>query len=319
MDVFGEMQGPLRAALLAGASAAADELPLWDRLAGSPRATARALADALGLEEHRLEALLGVLSLAGAVEAVPDAGGALRYSLVRRPAPAAPLPAGFLVWGQLAEVMRRRRPMEDDGLGGRAGEALRRFHDYLCTAGAEAAVELMAPLAQAEPGLLLDLGSGAGAYSRAYLAAAPEGRAVLVDRPAVLELAQPLVAAFGDRVRLLPAELPDAELPPARVALCANLFHLFGPGEVRRLLRAAARAVAPRGLVVVKDLRMDDDRRGPATSLLFSLNMAFFTEGGRVHTTGALRGMLAEAGVGDLRERRLGCSPDAIVLVGRAG
>ena len=84
-----------------------------------------------------------------------------------------------------------------------------------------------------------------------------------------------------------------------------------------RLVTAAARAVAPGGVVVLKDLRIDDDRAGPIEGLLFALNMAIYTEAGDVYPTAQLRRWLIEAGLVDLAERRLAAAPDAIVISGR--
>jgi hypothetical protein len=80
---------------------------------------------------------------------------------------------------------------------------------------------------------------------------------------------------------------------------------------------AAARAVAPGGAVVIKDLRVDDDRSGPIEGLLFALNMAIYTDAGDVYSTAQLRAWLTEAGLVEIAEHRLAAAPDAIVVVGR--
>jgi SAM-dependent methyltransferase len=95
------------------------------------------------------------------------------------------------------------------------------------------------------------------------------------------------------------------------------LLHLFGPEDAAALVAKAARALAPGGRVVIADLLLDDDHRGPPTGLLFSLNMALSTERGRVHDCAALPGFLESAGLDDLRERVLESSPDVIVASGR--
>jgi len=82
------------------------------------------------------------------------------------------------------------------------------------------------------------------------------------------------------------------------------------------LCAAAAAAVRPGGRVVIKDLRLDDDRRGPLPGLVFALNMAVYTAGGDVHATAAVRGWLAAAGLVAVEEHRLAAAPEAVVLVG---
>jgi hypothetical protein len=49
--------------------------------------------------------------------------------------------------------------------------------------------------------------------------------------------------------------------------------------------------------VAIRELEIDRERGRPSESVLFSLNMALYTEGGRVYDAGELRGFLAAAGL----------------------
>ncbi len=312
MDVFSAVaQGAQRGHLREAALAAAAELGL-DALLGGAGQTAAEAARRLGLRSvHRLEALLDVLALE---KLLLRAGERCVWG-----AAAKSVPVAARGWGRLAEVIRSDVPLDEPGVRGvgDGGEALRRFHLHLCSAGAEAAAALMAPLARAEGGALLDLGSGAGAYSKAWLDARADAAAILLDRPEVLALAKD---ALGNapRASLHPADLfADAPWPRAQVVLLANLLHLYGPEEAQALVSRAAAAALPGGLVVIEDLRLEPDRSGPAEGVLFSLNMALFTERGRVHATEALLGFLAAAGLGELALRPLETAPDAVVAQGR--
>ena len=312
MDVFSTVAGQMRPQLRAAALAAASRLGLWPVLAEARSAAEAALL--LGVSDHRLAALLDVLALEGA--ALRGADG--RFVRRAPPPPVVALPAAG--WGLLAEVIRSDRPLDEPGVSGEAGEPLRRFHDHLRAAGAGVARELMTRLARDPGGPLLDLGSGAGAYAAAILGADPDARAVLVDRPAVLDLARSALGPLAARATLLTGDLFEIPLRSAvrpRVALLANLLHLFDPPAAAALVKRAAAAVAPGGLVVIKDLRLDDDHRGPPEGVLFSLNMAVFTSGGRVHDTAALRGFLSGAGLEQVTFGRLDSAPDAVVATGR--
>ncbi|HEU4733155.1 MAG TPA: methyltransferase, partial [Kofleriaceae bacterium] len=196
-----------------------------------------------------------------------------------------------------------------------ADDAERRFHMHLAEAGQAAAAELAGWLTATS---LLDLGAGAGAYSRAFLLARPSGRATLVDTAAVLGLAAAWLGPLAARARLVAG---DASVVAAEAghdaALLANVLHLHPPEMCARLCAAAAHAVAPGGVVMIKDLRVDEDRRGPIEGLLFALNMAIYTEAGDVYPPSQLRAWLADAGLVDLEERRLMAAPDAIVVLGR--
>jgi SAM-dependent methyltransferase len=300
-----EPAGFLRDAALA----AARELGLFAALAPAALAAAD-LAAALGVpDSHRLRALLDVLVALGvlacrdgrfaAIAAPGGEGGALPG--------APPMRAG---WGLLADVIRRDRPLALEP----ADEA--RYHRHLLEAGAPAAREL-APLL-ISGGRLLDLGGGAGAYTAAFLDAHPEARATLVDAPATVALAERHLARFAGRVRFIAGDARTAAVGEGHgAALLANVLHLHPAAVCAELCAAAARAVAPGGLVAVVDLRVDEDRGGPLEGLLFALNMAVYTDGGDVHAASRIRAWLAASGLVDLEVRPLASAPEAMVVLGR--
>ena len=303
MDVFGIATAPAGQGLRDAAIAAGHELGVFAAVAAGPRALDE-LAAAVGAPRGpRLRALIDVLVALGALardgERIAAGAPAPRPAVVR---------AG---WGLLAGVIRADRPLPPED-----GELARRYHHHLLAAGAAPAAELAAWLG--DRGRVLDLGGGAGAYTEAVLARDPRARATLVDAAEVVALARAHLARFGDRVAFVAGDARAVALEPHGVALLANVLHLHPPAACAELCAAAARAVAPGGLVVVKDLRVDEDRRGPLEGLMFALNMAVYTDGD-VYPTSALRGWLAAAGLDELEERRLASAPEAVVVVGRRG
>ncbi len=309
MDVFGIAVQAGGEFLRAAAIDAAHELGVFERLARGA-ATVDELGDAAGVGRgrRRLRALLDVLAAIAAITR-PEPGVA-RFTAASVTPPRPVVARGG--WGLMADVIRTDRPLRPEG-----GEVERRFHRHLAQAGAAPAREL-APLLGGRS--LVDLGGGAGAYTAAYLDAFPAATATLVDFDDVLALAAEHLRRFGDRVRLVGG---DARIAPTgdghdAVLLC-NLLHLHGPSICAGLCAAAARAVAPGGVVVIKDLRVDDDRGGPLAGLLFALNMAIYTGDGDVYDTSRLRGWLEQAGLIDVEERRLESAPDAVVVLARRG
>ena len=234
-----------------------------------------AAARRLGLSRtHRLRALADVLTLEDAWDATAPS-----------------LPQGG--WGQLAEVIRRDRPLG-------AADMLARFHAHLAAVGDEDARALAAQLAalpEAARGLV-DLGGGAGHYAAAFLDAAPAARATIVDRAEVTALVTP-----RDRLACVAGDLFDVAVGEHGVALLANVVHLYGPADAARLV---ARAATLADVVVVKDSRIDPDRSGPAGALYFALNMALYTDGGEVHPAARIVEWLAAAGLAGARSERLG-------------
>lgn len=237
--------------------------------------------------DHRERALVAALAQAGvelagpppAVEELPREG-----------------------WGRLAEVIRAGRPLPIPDLRG--------YHAHLIRAGADAAREL-APLLAGRS--LADLGGGGGVYSAAFLDAHDGATATVVDADEVLAFARDHLARFGARAAFVAGDARDPLAGTYGAALLANVLHLHGPEVSAELVRAAARAVEPGGIVAIADL----DAATPE-GIWFSLDMALYTEAGRVHPTEQLRAWLDEAGLVEIAEVRLPSAPDVVVVTGRS-
>jgi SAM-dependent methyltransferase len=105
-----------------------------------------------------------------------------------------------------------------------------------------------------DPGLIVDAGSGPGAISVALAAAFPRAEVVALDSaPALLERARLRArdAGLAARMRTLLGELPEAfaELNRADVVWLGQSLHHVG--DQRAALAAAARTLAPGGLLVL--------------------------------------------------------------------
>lgn len=273
--------------------AAAHELGVFAR-AG----TVAELARAMGVAEQKLRVLVEVLVAMGAMV---ERDGRVSAGVV--PARVEVVRSG---WGRLAEVIRTGRPVE---LAGTA----RAYHEHLVRAGAAAAQELAAAMGD---GPLIDLGGGAGAYTKAFLEGDAARVATLVDEAEVVAMAREVLAGFGERVTFVVGDARDVGAGAFGVAALVNVLHLHGPDVGRALCAAAVRAVRPGGRVIVKDVRVDDGRRGPLEGLMFALNMAVYTERGDVYEAGVVKRWMEEAGLVDVEERRLAAAPESIVLVG---
>lgn len=315
MDVFSSLMVHARPHFFQEALRAAYQLGLFAALE-EPQAPAR-LAASLDLSLARLRPLLDVLVLEGALQRAP-AG-----CLSRAEPPPPPPPGPVAGWGRLAEVLRRDRPLDPaEGFAG-AEEAGARFQRHLREAGGAAADEVAQRLAPAfaAGGVLLDAGGGVGTYAAALLQRAPAARAVLVERPAVLALAREEMAALGalERIELREGDLFTDDLGQGhQIVLLCNVLHLYNEVRCAALVERAARSLRCGGEVVVKDLRVTPERSGSAAGLYFALNMALYTQGGDVHDTDVLRGLLLRAGLREVKEERLRSSPDAVLMRGQA-
>ena len=155
---------------------------------------------------------------------------------------------------------------------------------------------------------LLDVGGGSGAYSIAFAEAAAGLRAEILDRPAVLAIAQGHIARAGlaDRVMTREGDLRTDDFGTGYdLVLVFAICHMLSPEENRDLLARCYRALAPGGRVVIQDFILDEDKTAPKFGALFSLNMLVATERGASYNEREYAEWLSAAGFGEVRRVRL--------------
>jgi predicted O-methyltransferase YrrM len=146
--------------------------------------------------------------------------------------------------------------------------------------------------------------------------------AVVFDLPEVTVLAEAEIAEAGLAGRVMTkagdfhtdAFLRLGEAPYEAVYI-SNIIHSLDPDETRALLAKAVDALAPGGLLVVKDFFLDDSRTMPAHAARFAVNMLVGTPGGKSYTWTETEAMLRELGVGDFKS--LPVASVSGLLVGR--
>jgi predicted O-methyltransferase YrrM len=147
--------------------------------------------------------------------------------------------------------------------------------------------------------LLVDVGGGTGIYSFALLQKNPDLRAVIVDRPEVLRIAEELAAEYGvsDRTEFAPGDMFADPLPSdADVVLLSNILHDWDVPECRQLVQRCAASLAPDGRLLIHDVFLNDALDGPLPIALYSASLFYFTEG-RAYSAAEYRGWLTAAGL----------------------
>jgi precorrin-6B methylase 2 len=162
----------------------------------------------------------------------------------------------------------------------------------------------------------LDVGGGSGGYAIALARAVPGLRVEVLDLADVVPLTARYAAAAGvaDRVTTKVGDLNADELGAGYdLVLISAICHMNGPGENADLIHRAARALAPRGRVVVHDYVLEPDRTAPAAGALFAVNMLVNTPAGGNYTEAEYFAWLRDAGLGDLRHLPLAGSTGLLV------
>lgn len=302
-------------------------LELFTRLSGNPL-TLGEVAEALGLHPRPAEMLLNACVALGLLE--KDQG---RYRNTE-------WAEGCLVkgrkgyygnlitmmvdlfyssWGRLEEAIKKNEPVEELFLQIMPGdeETARKFtlgsHDNKTETGMDIALANALELSWCRN--LLDVGGGSGALSIAVCEKNPHLETVVFDLPMVCKIAQEFIqeSAVIARVKTRPGNYLEDELPGGfDAALLSNIIHLEGSDTCRMLARKIFGSLNPSGMLIVLDILLDEDKKGPLFATLFALNMLVSTPRGNTYTASEVRGWLEEAGFIQIEQRCL-TGPSSII------
>ncbi|MEM6731758.1 MAG: methyltransferase [Myxococcota bacterium] len=164
----------------------------------------------------------------------------------------------------------------------------------------------------------LDVGGGPGVYAAALLDRFPEARVTLMDLAPTLAIASEL---HQDRPGLELREgnyLTDDYGEGFDLVVMSHVTHDESPQSVLAMLRRARRAMTTDGRLVIHDFVHGDNNA--LWSSLFSLNLALYTDGGRVYSVQDYTNFLVEAGFSEpeVHDVASGDAPPTVALVARA-
>ncbi len=219
-------------------------------------------------------------------------------------------------WVDLAGVVRRGGPDPDRVPFEKDEDRCRAFIGAMHVVGRRMASRMAAAM---EPGRFrrfLDVGGGSGTYTIALLREAPGLRATLFDLPAVIPLARERLEREGllDRVRLEPGDFHRDPLPGGHdMVLLSAIIHQNSREQNRRLYESCRKALEPGGVLIIRDIVMDESRTSPPEGALFAVNMLVHTEGGRTFTFSEIEEDLEAAGFREVRLARRGVRMDSLV------
>jgi SAM-dependent methyltransferase len=305
-------------------------LGFFDRL--TPRGRdARAVASACGTHPGAtailLDALvgLGLLRKGGArYTLAPDAA---RHFVSRSPHSLCDLilHAAFRYpeWAGLPYAVLTGKPVRPHDMFQHRREETRAFirgmHNLAMARGDALKLPRLVDLSRART--LVDLGGGPATYAIQLCKAYPRLRATLLDYPGSLAIAREYVARarLGRRIVLRRANiLEDRFGGPYDAALLSNIVHGEDIETNRRLLARVHGALAPGGIVIIKDHLMDRSLTRPPGGALFALTMLMYTRG-RCYGLHEIRGWLAEAGFSRGVKRRVPGTSAVAILIARKG
>lgn len=127
---------------------------------------------------------------------------------------------------------------------------------------------------------ILDVGGGHGRYGRELVDIGY--RATIVDKQVCIDFAREL---HGEALSYIVADFFEDDIGgPYDGALLSNIVHGFSAKENRALVAKLAKALKPGGVLVFKDMFIDDLGAHPENAVMFGLTMLLYTEGGESFT-----------------------------------
>ena len=194
--------------------------------------------------------------------------------------PTATLGTQWVAFGKTAEFM----------------SLLWRLSDQTCTELLEWTVPRLRPGAQ-----ILDLGGGHGRMALEFANAGFS--ATVFDQPVCIDLAR---QRYGPKLSYIAGDFHiDALGGLYDAALLSNIVHGESLDANAALLRRLRAHLRPNGLLIIKDLFIDDLGNNPERAVFFGLLMLCYTRAGQSYKLGSYLQLLEETGFSD---------PDVVTL-----
>lgn len=120
-----------------------------------------------------------------------------------------------------------------------------------------------------------DLGGCTGAMAYEFTDTHPELSVTVFDLPAVVEMREYFLPLHSDsRVSFMAGDFFKDELPKADLYILARILHDWPDDKVHTLLDRIANVCATGGGLLLSEIFLDDDRKGPSRGLLQALSMS---------------------------------------------
>ncbi len=100
------------------------------------------------------------------------------------------------------------------------------------------------------------------------------------------------------------------------MAWLSHILHGEDQKDCQRIIEKTVSALEPGGMIIVHDFILNNAMDGPLFPALFSLNMFLGTSGGQSYSEKQITGMLAKAGVKEIRRLSYQGPTDSGIITG---
>jgi acetylserotonin N-methyltransferase len=160
---------------------------------------------------------------------------------------------------------------------------------------------------------MVDLGGATGHLALAACERNPDLRAVVFDLPAVSESARVYARSSiaAQRIEVAAGDFFSDELPDGDLFALGRILHDWPEDKIRALLARIYRRLPAGGAILIAEKLLREDKSGPISAQLQSLNMLMCTEG-KERTLTEYRRLLEDAGFRNVQGRVTGSTLDAV-------
>ncbi|MBV8688025.1 MAG: methyltransferase [Alphaproteobacteria bacterium] len=161
----------------------------------------------------------------------------------------------------------------------------------------------------------LDIGGNHGQYSAAFCRKNPQLVATIFDVPDALEYA---IATNNPQFDIRAGDIrKDDPGSGYDAVLVSNLIHYFGPEECQAIIKRAAGALAPGGMIVISDQVGSSNNRPLVDAFLHMMSLHYFImTGSNAYAPGAIVSWLEAAGCKVVRKIKLRSAPGQMLIIG---
>lgn len=233
----------------------------------------------------------------------------------------------FPLWSRLENAIREGGPRwkevaeQDGGIDGgifdqffRTDEAMRTFLKGMHGFGVLSSPLVVSAFDLSRFRKFVDLGGATGHLAIAACERYPNLRAVVFDLPRVIDAVRDEAPASptASRIEYMKGDFFVAEeIPEGDLFGLGRILHDWSDQKAVSLLKAIYQRLAPGGGVLIAEKLLSEDKMGPSSAHMQSLNMLVCTEG-KERTLGEYRKLLEEAGFRDVQGHVTGAPLDAV-------
>jgi len=164
---------------------------------------------------------------------------------------------------------------------------------------------------------MVDLGGATGHLAIAACERYPDLRAVVFDLPQVIDAARAHAlrsAVASQRIEVIAGDFFGDELPDADLFGLGRILHDWPEEKIRALLARIYKHLPAGGGILLAEKLLYEDKSGPTSAHLQSLNMLMCTQG-KERTLSEYRRLFEDTGFGNVQGQITGTFLDAVLAI----